>query len=173
MSVEQLLDWIEACATMEQCVHWNKARRSWKAGREEAEAELARRGVGQDAERPTGELLTVIRLISVGQSGPWVPARWSNPFENHFAPRELAFLEGFKIGAYGQRAFHREGRLIAGRGFEVISHAVTNLRSSRVRTVLQYRARRRRISSIARRCCRRCSRTSQRGCCRLLLYAPL
>ena len=45
MSTEQLHDWISACTVMEGSVGFNKARRSWKSGREEALAELARRGL--------------------------------------------------------------------------------------------------------------------------------
>lgn len=43
MTVEQLLDWIEACSKMELSVKANKGRRSWRKSREEARAELAKR----------------------------------------------------------------------------------------------------------------------------------
>jgi hypothetical protein len=49
MSIEQLHDWIDACSKMERWVDFNKARRSWKHGREEALAELARRGLALPA----------------------------------------------------------------------------------------------------------------------------
>lgn len=43
MSLEQLRDWIDACAKMENWVGTKKARRDWRLGREEALAELVRR----------------------------------------------------------------------------------------------------------------------------------
>ncbi len=43
MTEEQLYDWIEACEKMERWVKFNKARRTWKASRQAAEQELARR----------------------------------------------------------------------------------------------------------------------------------
>jgi hypothetical protein len=45
LSIEQLHAWIDACTKMEHSVEFKKARRSWKRGREEALAELARRGI--------------------------------------------------------------------------------------------------------------------------------
>ena len=45
MTVEQLLDCINVSTKMERCVKANKARRSWKQKREEAQAELVRRGI--------------------------------------------------------------------------------------------------------------------------------
>ncbi len=45
MSLEQLRDWIDACEKMENCVGYNKARRGWRQGREDALTELVRRGV--------------------------------------------------------------------------------------------------------------------------------
>jgi hypothetical protein len=44
MSPVQLRDWINACEKMERFVKFNKARRGWKQSREEALAELERRG---------------------------------------------------------------------------------------------------------------------------------
>jgi hypothetical protein len=52
LSVEQLQDWIDACTKMERWVDFNKARRSWKRGREDATAELARRGAMASEVRP-------------------------------------------------------------------------------------------------------------------------
>jgi len=43
MTDEQLLDWIDACTKMEMFVKPNKARRSWKQGRADAQAEIERR----------------------------------------------------------------------------------------------------------------------------------
>lgn len=43
MTADQLLDWIDACAKMEQWVDAAKARRSWKQSAEDAQQELERR----------------------------------------------------------------------------------------------------------------------------------
>lgn len=45
MSLGQLRDWIDVCKKMENWVGYNKARRGWRQCREEALAELSRRGV--------------------------------------------------------------------------------------------------------------------------------
>jgi hypothetical protein len=43
MAKEQLIDWIHACNAMEKWVSHNKARRGWKQGRADAEAEIQKR----------------------------------------------------------------------------------------------------------------------------------
>jgi hypothetical protein len=43
MTNDQLSDWIHACNSMEKWVKYNKARRSWKRGRKEAEEEIQKR----------------------------------------------------------------------------------------------------------------------------------
>jgi hypothetical protein len=43
MTNEQLVDWIHACNAMEKWVSHNKARRGWKQGRADAEAEIQKR----------------------------------------------------------------------------------------------------------------------------------
>ena len=47
MTEAQLLDWIDACNKMESWVGAAKARRTWKAAREDAEQELSRRALAK------------------------------------------------------------------------------------------------------------------------------
>lgn len=43
MSLDQLMDWIDACKMMEGVVKPAKARRTWKHSREKAEIEIFKR----------------------------------------------------------------------------------------------------------------------------------